>query len=269
MKILMTILIVMTFNTILKSQIDTVQYDDGSFCIYDKSFRPKGVKSMPFMKLSLMYDTLSQSYYRDYQICYDKNGVITYEFKYLSKDRGDYIRNRRNKNGVVTIKEIAIRNSKDDYYIFEEYRTDDGKITKTDIWQGKERTLTEYHKNSTIKKISRWKEIETSQNDSLDVFEDEEEKIWVQFNKNRVNEFNIFVPIGLQYEFYSNGIIKSIGSFDKKSFWLFKNQQEYEEYLKNNQDIKAVKMTVKYKKIGKWEYYDEYGKLIKIENHDK
>jgi hypothetical protein len=65
MKINILIFILLASTSILSAQVDTIVYDDGSFCLYDKSYRPAHFNSFPFMKQALHYDTLNKVWRRN------------------------------------------------------------------------------------------------------------------------------------------------------------------------------------------------------------
>ena len=82
---------------------------------------------------------------------------------------------------------------------------------------------------------------------------------------------NKFYPIR-EMRFYPNGKIKEKGSFSKRRFFEFRNEESYnlwqkkgERYLNKYSTILSERVKVK---NGKWEYFNEEGDLIKVEIYD-
>ena len=264
MKVYLFFTVLFLTSIVIKAQVDTITYDDGSYCVYDKSFRPAHLQDYTFYRKNLIFDKENNRFFRDYQICYTKENIIEYEFKYLSDDKRNYVRRNRNKNGVLTIQEIALFSDTSNTFIQEKYWTDTGELMKEDTWKKDERVLLTYHldESNSLKSISKWKEVEKK--DTLYSFEDKEGYYWIEKRNNNKS----FVPIGIHYEFYPNGLLKNKGEYKSIHFNVFKSLKDYKIY-QNNYDPKLKVSEIDNRiKMGVWEYYSDNGELIRTEKND-
>lgn len=177
----------------------------------------------------------------------------------------------RKKNGKKLSEQVLFKNSSNTKSYFESgnlkfeesqyYDEDSGNVIRKKHYDNKWNTLEKIYYEKVMKPeqfkgiiIEHWQIEEKNMVESV-VVEQEVAK-------------EIFLPTH-EMSFYPNGKIKEKGTFSKRQFFEFRNKEFYEKWLEDKVryiDNYAVVLSERIKvKNGKWEYFDEFGKLIKEE----
>lgn len=180
----------------------------------------------------------------------------------------------KKKKGIKSSEQVILPNSSftKDYFENGNLRFEDTQYNDEEFgyWE-----MREYFDNkwNTLKKVYIQKRIAPEKFKGI-IIED-----WRIEEKNRIKsllveqevDYNIYVPIQ-EIQFHPNGKIKVKGNFSKRNFWEFRNKEFYQEWLKGRTSrIDNYSLTIGKRvkvKNGKWEYFDQEGKLDKVEYYE-
>ncbi len=221
---------------------DTIRYDNGTMMIIDSQDQKKIVDNLEARKSAILEG--------NYRI-FDKENKIIEKMVIKEYEEGHYQKLKWEK-GIK---------------VWEEYGKFDENYIYTLIWDQKGNIQFQQHviNNTQIRidyfdeppcNIYLLKKFKIQEKElGIKLVDPQSSNFWVEINDYSKN----WVPFGDQIEYYSNGNLKSKGSYLEAKFDIYETE---EQYINSLTDSKITPISKgEYAKDGEWIYYKENGEI--------
>lgn len=221
---------------------DTIRYDDGKMMVINSQDQKKIEDNLKIKKSAVLEG--------NYRIFDTENNVIE-KMVILEYDEGHY-QKLKWKKGIK---------------VWEEYGKFDDNYIYTLIWDDKGNIQFQQHViNNTQVRIDYFDEAPYNIY-HLKKFKIQERKLGLKFVEQESLNYwveikdisNSWVPFGDQMKYYSNGNLKSKGSYLQAKFEIYETEEEYINSLTNS-EIEPISERG-FAKNGEWVYYNENGEI--------